>query len=289
MNKYNLIVRGMRCAACSSAVSSVLKEYNFSDISVNLITGEVTFSYAENVNIDDVIARINSLGYEANISKGAEDYLKEEKSLKLSVLIIISIIGAILLYISIANMVFTKNPAVPDFLNINLHPLAFVITSFILSTFIVFAGFIFYKPGIKSLLKGKPTMESLVSIGSIVSYLYSIGWMIATFVCSEQMMMSHYAMNTLFDSASIVIVLVYLGKYIEQENNNKSKNEIKNLINILPSEATILRDDQMFKVCINEVEVGDIILVKEGERAPVDGIISKGTCLVDRSAITGFN
>jgi Cu+-exporting ATPase len=285
MNKYSLIVKGMRCAACSGAVTSTLSSINgIENISVNLLTGVVEFSSEKEQNIDDIIAKINALGYEAQINKGGLSYLDNTKDFNLVEMITIAIFGILELYLGLANMLM-ENPAVPEYLNIHSNPIGFVTTAFILALPIMIVGFKFFIPGLKSLFKLKPTMESLVSIGSLISFIYSFVWMIMSFITRSKT--EEYVMNTIFDSSVIVIVLVYLGKYIEELNNNKAKKEIRDLIQLLPTNANVIRDDKILSVCINDVKVGETIIVKEGERIPVDGYISKGECIVDKSAITG--
>lgn len=289
MAKYSLIVKGMRCAACSGSIRSTIRSIpKTRNIEVNLLTGLVEFSCENKVNIDELIAKINALGFEAEVSKGFGDSLKKSNDFKLPELIIISILGFVLAWISIANMVFTDNPAVPELLNVKLYPIAYLAVTGFMSIPIMIVGTKFFIPGLKSLFKGKPTMESLISIGSLTAFIYSLYWAFIAVVNVGLFVPCYKAcMNTIFDSSCMVIVLVYIGKYIEQVHNNKAKKEIKNLIEILPTNANVIRNNQVVEVCINDIIVGETIVVKEGERIPADGVITKGKCLVDKSAITG--
>lgn len=285
MQKYSLIVRGMRCSACSGAIEKLLNGIEgSSNVSVNLVTGMVSFFVPTKIDINDVISQINSLGYEATANIGEENYLNNDKYFNLTELIILSILGFFILYLYLTNMLMEK-PAVPDYFNAKLNYLGFGISSFIISLPIFIVGFKFFIPGIKSLLHLKPTMESLISLGSMVAEIYSIVYLILSFGNYNSGTM--LVMNTMFDSASMVLVLAYIGKYIEQINNNNLKNKLKELVKILPTNANVKRGEATQSVCVNALQVGDIVIVKQGETIPVDGIISFGSCKVDESSLTG--
>lgn len=275
----------MRCSACSSAVMHLLK--NTKDIEnpeLNAITGIAEFDAPDNFKIDEVIAEINALGYKAQSKKEANRLVSKDKYFNLVELIILIIFGGLELYVSMMNMFMVPN-AVPPFVDMTINPIGYAIATLVLAIPVMVIGFKFFIPGTRALFKLRPNMESLVTLGAVAAFISSLVWSILIFVNPEHG--THWGMNVIFDSATMVIVFVYLGKYIEQINNNKAKSAINNLLSILPTDAEVIRDDKIVSVCVNDVQIGDVVVVKPGERSPVDGMIVNGETTVDTSSITG--
>lgn len=286
MQKILFIVEGMRCQACASAVSNKIESFeNIKDYSVNVFSGEVEIETDEKFDEKQFIVAINSLGFQIRRKNDKSLRLENDHYFKGFELVILLIFGILLMYVSLTNMLM-KNPPVFNEINMHINPLGFSICAFVLSLPIIIIAFRFYIPGIKAMFRLRPNMDSLISIASIAAFIYSIVYFI--FIILDSKNAAEYAHNIIFESGSMVIVLVYLGKYIEQNTKNKSKNAINNLIDVIPKNVKKLAEDGKFiTVCVNEVKVGDIVLVNKGERIPVDGVVVEGNAEVDNSAITG--
>ena len=275
----------MRCSACSAAVMHALKSNkDIKNPSLNAITGLAEFEAEENFSSDEIIAEINALGYKAQNKEDANSLLNKDNYFNLPELFVLIFFSVLELYLSMMNM-FMVHGALPDFLSIMHNPAGFAVAALILAIPIMIIGLKFFIPGIRSLIRLRPNMESLVSIGAIVAFVYSLVFTIIIFF--DEASAQEDAMNIIYDSATMVILFVYIGKYIEQINNNKAKSAINNLISILPTDANVIRDNKVESVCINDVHIDDIVIVKPGERSPVDGIVVNGESEIDTSSITG--
>ena len=286
MKKIEYIVEGMRCQSCASAVSHKIESFTeIKEYSVNVFSGEVEIEVEDKFDEKTFIVAINSLGFDIKRKKDKSLYLKNDRYFKGYELAILVIFGILLMYVSLTNMLMEK-PWVFDLINMHVNPLGFAICTFTLALPIMIIAFRFYIPGIKALFRLKPNMDSLISIASIAAFIYSIVYFVFIIVDSKNA--AEYAHNIIFESGGMVIVLVYLGKYIEQNTKNKSKNAINNLIDVIPKNVKKQTEDGNFEtVCVNEIKVGDIVFVNKGERIPVDGVVVEGMATIDNSAITG--
>lgn len=286
MKRIEYIVEGMNCQACSSAVSKKISSFeSVKDYSVNLFSGEVEIEIEDNFDEKAFIVAINSLGFTIQRKKDSNLHMKKDRFFKGYELVILIIFGVLLMYASLTNMLM-DNPLVFDFINMHLNPLGFAICTLVLSLPILVIGFRFYIPGFKAIFRLKPNMDSLISIASIAAYIYSIVYFV--FMLVDPKNAAEYAHNIIFESAGMVIVFVYLGKYIEQNTKNKSKSAINNLVDVIPKNVKkVCENNELKTVCVNEIVVGDIICVNKGERIPVDGIVVEGNAEIDNSAITG--
>ena len=208
MKKIEYIVEGMNCQACASAVSKKISSFeSIKDYSVNLFSGEVELEIDEKTFIEkDLIVAINSLGFTIQKKKDSSLHLKKDKFFKGYELAILIIFGALLMYVSLTNMLMEK-PFIFDFINMHLNPLGFAICTLVLSLPIVVIGFRFYIPGFKAIFRLKPNMDSLISIASVAAYIYSVVYFIFMLVDSKNA--AEYAHNIIFESACMVIVFVY--------------------------------------------------------------------------------
>ena len=288
MKKVAFIVEGMRCQSCASTVSRKIETFEgVKDFSVNLFSGEVELEITERFVEKDFIVAINSLGFEINKKTGSGLHIKKDHYFKGAELVVLIVFGILLMYVSLTNML-TKgsNPYIFEILDMHKNPLGFAIAALALSLPIFVIASRFYIPGIKAIFRLKPNMDSLISIASIAAFIYSFVYFVLMIVFPENA--AEYAHSIIFESGSMVIVLVYLGKYIEQNTKNKSKSAINNLIDVIPKNVHKLMEDGRFEtVCVNDIKVNDIVLVNKGERIPVDGIVVEGNAEIDNSAITG--
>lgn len=172
-------------------------------------------------------------------------------------------------------------PSIP-FLNIMYHPVNYAIALLILTIVVITLGKDILKNGYKNLIHKTPNMDTLVMIGVLASFIYSIYGTIQILKGNAQ-----YVENLYYESAAIVIFFIEIGRYIENKNRDKTKEALKQLMTITPNNATILKDGQEVKVTLDEIKKGDIVICKPGEKIAVDGEVVQGTTHINESFITG--
>ncbi|MBU1017157.1 heavy metal translocating P-type ATPase [Patescibacteria group bacterium] len=282
--KVTLKISGMTCASCAANIENALKkEDGVKSVSVNFATEK---AYLEFDSIEIDIARvqkiIEKLGYKASeedFGKEMEDHHKEEKIQEVKDLkirfIIALIFGIPLLYVSMGMIVGLY---IPEIIEMNQH-----LIQFLLTTPVIIVAFKLYISGLKAILRRAPNMDSLIFIGTSAAYIYSVAISLSTWLNIKT-----YGMKELYyEIAAFILIFILLGKYLEAITKGKTSEAIKKLIGLQPKEATVIKDGQEVKILISEVKVGDIILVKPGEKIPVDGIVIDGYSGVDEKAITG--
>ena len=280
--KKNLKITGMTCAACSSSIEKAIsRKKGIKSAMVNLSTERLTVEFDENIILLDQIEEIIlKLGYGIDKSQSSSYLDKNIHTKKILIRFIISLIFTVpLLYISMGHMFSYE---VVDFLNHEKNPLNFTIAQFILVIPVLIVGTPFFKKGIKSLINFKPNMDSLITIGTISAFLYSLYESVKVISGNHAS-----AMNLYYESSATILTLITLGKYLEEVTKGKTSNSIKKLIGLSPKTALVERDGVEVEIKIEDVKVGDILIVKSGEKFPVDGEIIYGSCLVDESMITG--
>lgn len=251
---------------------------------VNLATEKLLLTYdPSQVRISDIKRAIEKAGYKAKEEEDTVDADKEKKEREIKSLWTKFVISAIftlpLLYISMGHMLGAPLPMILD---PHHNPLNFALTQLFLTIPVVIAGNRYYSIGLKTLLKGSPNMDSLIAIGTGAAFVYGV------FATVKIAGGDHdYAMDLYFESAAVIITLITLGKYLEAVSKGKTSEAIKKLMGLQPKTAIILKDGQEVEISIDEVEVGDIILVKPGEKIPVDGLVVEGNTSVDESMLTG--
>lgn len=283
-------VRGMTCAACSSAVERVTKKLEgVATSSVNLTTEVLTITYDEAaVKQEDIIGKVTRAGFEAelyvNQDKQQQKTEKTEQEVELHKTrrnLRINIIMAIpLLYISMGHMMPFPMP-LPNILDMHIHPFNYATAQLILTLIILFHGRKFYIVGIRSLFRGHPNMDSLVAIGTGSAFIYSF---IMTVMIPFKEMSVH---NLYYESAAIVVTLVMVGKYMESRSKGKTSEAIRRLMELAPETAIVMRGQEQAEVAVEDVQLGDIILIRPGSRIPLDGIVTEGCTSVDESMLTG--
>ena len=280
--KKNLKITGMTCAACSSSIEKAIsRKKGIKSAMVNLSTERLTVEFDENIILLDQIEEIIlKLGYGIDKSQSSSYLDKNIHTKKILIRFIISLIFTVpLLYISMGHMFSYE---VVDFLNHEKNPLNFTIAQFILVIPVLIVGTPFFKKGLKSLINFKPNMDSLITIGTISAFLYSLYESVKVISGNHAS-----AMNLYYESSATILTLITLGKYLEEVTKGKTSNSIKKLIGLSPKIALVERDGVEVEIKIEDVKVGDILIVKSGEKFPVDGEIIYGSCLVDESMITG--
>ncbi len=282
MKNETYIITGMHCAACSGAVQRVVSRLGgVNECQVNLMTEKMTVSYDESVTgINDFERVITKAGFGIREDIPITEKVAEEKEKKPYGLIVAGILSLILLYVSMGQMFFSFLP-VPEFCHIERSPLGFAITQIVLCVPVMVIGYKFFTVGYSTLFRGNPNMDTLVAVGSTASFIYSA---VQTFnVASDP----HAVHNLYFESVAVVITLVMLGKYFESRSKRKTAGAIKKLMALTPDISHLCTGDVVTDIPTATVRVDDILLVRAGEKFPVDGIVVKGSGSVDESMLTG--
>ncbi|MBU5675758.1 cadmium-translocating P-type ATPase [Alkaliphilus sp. MSJ-5] len=287
VREITIPIKGMTCASCSAAVERALKKQNgVIEASVNLATEKAKVKYDNDIiKISKIKQAIEKAGYkpldvEVEMSSDKDKEAKEKEIKTLWKKFIIAVIfTAPLFYISMGHMM---GAPLPEIINPHYNPLNFALIQLFLTIPVMLAGSKFYTIGFKTLFKGSPNMDSLIAIGTSAAFVYGI-YAIMEIVGGNHDM----AMELYFETAGVIITLIMLGKYLESVSKGKTSEAIKQLMGLQPKVATIIQDGKEVKIPIEEVEVGHIIVVKPGEKIPVDGIVKEGYTSVDESMLTG--
>ena len=284
------MIMGMTCAACSSAVERVTRKMDgVAESNVNLTTGMLTITYDETkIASEDIIKKVDRAGFGAQLyvdknkeeQKEAEDTLEEDVKKTKRRLICNVILAIPLLYVCMGHMLPFSLP-VPAFMNMHEHPLVFSLVQLILTIIILINGRKFYLVGFKSLFRGHPNMDSLVAIGTGSAFLYSL---VMTISIPTN---PHAVHNLYYESAAVVVTLVRVGKYMESRSKKKTSEAIRGLMALALDTAIVIRGGNQVEVPVNQVLVGELILIKPGSRIPLDGIVVEGSTSVDESMLTG--
>ncbi|GLC28884.1 heavy metal translocating P-type ATPase [Clostridium omnivorum] len=282
-------IEGMTCAACAKTIERVTKKLDgVTESNVNFATEKLSISYEPSkVRVADIKKVIEKAGYKALEDEVTVDEDREKKEKEIKLLwkkFIISLIFTVpLLTISMGHMVGEKlGFSLPSIIDPMINPRTFAIVQLVLVIPVMIAGNRFFRVGFKSLIRRSPNMDSLIAMGTSAAFLYGIFAIVQIFSGNVD-----YAYDLYFESAGVIITLITLGKYLESVTKGKTSEAIKKLMGLAPKTATIIRDDKEIEISIDEVEVGDIIIVKPGEKMPVDGEVTYGMTSVDESMLTG--
>ena len=297
--KQQFNVTGMTCSACSSHVEkAVSKVPGVSAVAVSLLTNSMQVTYDEAaVAPDAIIQAVVSAGYGASLPRPAggkaasaaprEDVMADELKRMKRRLIWSFVFLIPLFYISMGHML---GAPLPGFLVGTENALAFAFTQFLLVLPIMYLNDKYYKVGFKALFHGAPNMDSLIAVGSAAAVLYGvfaiyqIGWGLGH---GDMALAEHYHMNLYFEGAGTILTLITLGKFLETRSKGKTSEAITRLMDLAPKTASVLRDGAEVELPVDQVRVGDHIVVRPGQSIPVDGVVTEGTSSVDESALTG--
>ncbi len=282
--KAVLKIEGMTCAACVRAVERSVKRLDgVEEANVNLATEKLVVSFeTSKLRIADIKQAVYKAGYKALEEETTDtDRIKKEQATKaLWKRFVISAIFAVpLLFISMSHMFGYHLPSIIDPMH---NPMNFALVQLLLTLPVMFEGRKFFKVGFRALYMKSPNMDSLIAIGSSAAFLYGI-------FAIMQISLGHmeYISHLYFESAATILTLITLGKYLESVTKGKTSEAIKKLMGLAPKTAVIIKDGKEISISIDEVMVGDIIVVKPGEKLPVDGEIVEGTTSIDESMLTG--
>ncbi|GHV07226.1 copper-translocating P-type ATPase [Clostridia bacterium] len=261
MKNETLSITGMTCAACSGRIERVLrKKQGITKADVNLATEKLFVTFDGTLTVDAIIAAVTKIGYGASLDAPKTDAAKKLRAMWIR--FIVSAVFAIpLLIVAMAIMSDTLSHAV---------------LQMILVAPIIVAGYRFYTVGFKALFMRSPNMDSLIALSTTAAVVYS--------VYNVAMGMYH---ALYFESAGVIITLILLGKTLEAITKGRTSEAIKKLMGLAPKTATVIRDGVSAEIPIDQVVVGDIIVVKPGEKIPVDGTVTQGHTAIDESMLTG--
>ena len=280
MKKVLLKIDGMTCSACSTGLEKYLnKQDGIKQATVNLIMNNANIEYDDKkLNLEQVEKFVEKAGF---LSLGIDNFEKEEKKKtnEKYKLLAITVISILVLYISMSHMVGL--PVIP-FLNMMIYPVNYAISLCILTTIVLILGKDILRNGYKNLIHKTPNMDTLVMIGVLASYIYSIYGTI-------QILKGHvmHVEELYYESSAVVIFFIEIGRYIENKNKDKTKEALQQLMTITPNNAVILKDGKEIIVTLDEIQKGDIVICKPGEKIAVDGEVVEGTTHINESFITG--
>jgi len=278
----------MTCAACAMTVEMAVKDLEtVEDVSVNLATERLSLLPKEGFDNQQVLDAVADAGYQAEEKGKArpsdvseEAAIKAQKLQKKKQQLLILLLTALpLLYISMGSMIGLP---LPSFLDHMKHPLVFVLSQLFLTLPAVWIGRGFYQRGFRNLIKRHPNMDSLIAVGTSAAFLYSL-------YSVGQVFLGYHAFvhQLYFESVAVIIALVLLGKYLESSAKGRTSQAIQSLLELVPSQATVIRYGEAVTIDTEDIRVGDVIRIKPGERMPVDGLVTEGQTFVDESMMTG--
>ena len=275
MKKVVLNIEGMTCSACSNGLEKFLsKQDGIISVSVNLVMATALIEYDEKLTIRDLNMFVKEAGF-----KSLGEKKEKNNNANFIMLVLFSVLGIVLMYISMGHMV---NLPIPNILNIVQSPKIYAISLMLLSLLFIFYGFDIIKNGLKNIIHKMPNMDSLVGVGVVVNFVYSLWNTVQVFMGNTNLVHHLY-----FESSAIIILFVKIGRFIDRKNKDKAVDTIKNLVTITPKKGTIVKDEKEVEVNIDEIQKGDIVISKPGEKIAVDGTIISGKTHTDESFITG--
>ena len=280
MKKIILSVDGMTCSACSNGLEKYLNKQNgIYNASVNLVMANAYIEYDEKIlDVEKIEGFVKKAGFKS-LGEFKEIKIESKNKVKKIEFIFYTILAILLMWISMGHMI--NLPTIP-FLDPHMHTTNYIISLLILTILFIIYGFDIIKNGYKNLIHKTPNMDTLVSLGVITSFLYSLYNVYLVYSGDH-----HQVMNLYFESAAIVIYFIKLGRYIDGVSKDKTKEAIQKLVEITPNKAIIKVDGKLKEVTLDEIHKGDIVVCKPGEKIAVDGEIIQGKAHLDESFITG--
>ena len=295
--KQQFDVTGMSCAACSAHVEKAVRAVSgIQEVQVNLLAGSMTATYNEQqTDAAAIIKAVEDAGYGASVrgdttvqtkaaiaDKGQDEVRAMRRRIQISFIFLV-----LLMYLSMGSMLGLP---VPAFFVGTQNAITFAFTQFLLTLPIVIVNQKYYRNGWRTLWHRAPTMDALIAVGSGAALvygvfaLYQIGWGLG----HQDLDRVHQYMHDLyFESAAMILTLVTLGKYFETRAKKKTGDAIAKLMDLRPKTAIVLQDGKETSIPVEQVQVGDLVVVRPGQSIPVDGIITQGQSALDESALTG--
>jgi len=296
MQKELFDITGMTCSACSNRVNKAISALTgVKEANVNLLKNSLSVSFTDPLSTQDIIAAVEKTGYGASLhhKKATETTAQVDDPISSEIAnlkqrLVISLLFTLpLFYIAMGHMIGLP---IPQALMGAKNALAFAFSQFLLTIPVVFVNVKYYQMGFKTLLSGAPNMDSLIAIGSGAATLfgvYAIYQMSFALSQGDMDKLHHFASNLYFESAAMILTLITLGKFLEARAKGKTSEAINKLMDLTPKTATVIRAGIEQQIPTEQLQVGELIIVKTGESTPVDGVITEGNAFIDESAITG--
>ncbi|MBU3957344.1 heavy metal translocating P-type ATPase [Patescibacteria group bacterium] len=276
MEKITLPIKGMHCVACALTIEKALmKEKGVLGANVNFASEKASLEFnPQKVNLKQIKKVIRQAGYEV-VEADSHQKAESQEIGRLKKRLIVSVIfGLPLIYLVMGQMLGLPIP--------KLSPFYQLFIQFILATVVILVSFELWQSGFKSLVRLKPNMDSLIFMGTAAAYFYSLIISLGFWLNSQEGLPHLY-----YESAVFILIFITLGKYLEATTKGKTSEAIKKMIELQPKKAVVIRGGKEIKIPVSQVKVGDIVLVKPGEKIPVDGKVTDGYSSVDESMITG--
>ncbi len=288
--EITMAISGMTCAACAKTIEKAVNKLDGVESgSVNFATEKATIKYdPQKIRLSEIKDAIAKAGYKAldaqTGSKTDEDRIRKQKEIRIlwTKFIVSTIFSVPLLYIAMVPMISWVRLPFPMGLDPMQYPLIYALAELFLVIPVLAAGNKFYSVGFKAILRKSPNMDSLIAIGTLAAVVYSI---YSTYRIAAGDF--GHVEDLYFETAGVIITLILLGKSLEAVSKGKTSEAIKKLMGLAPKTAIVIQDGREIEMPIEEVEVGDILLVKPGEKIPVDGEVLEGHSSVDESMLTG--
>lgn len=286
--KKTFAITGMNCASCAQTIEKATRKLDgVLEANVNLATEKMNIQYdASAVSVSDIMDAVSNAGYEAREDIESAESVDEDREKKQRAIKnlwkrfwISAVFSVPLLYIAMGHLLGAPLPSVID---PAFNPAAFAIIQLVLTLPVVIVNRSIYAVGYKTLFRGHPNMDSLIAIGTGAAFLYGI---FATIMILWGEV--SFANDLYFETAAVILALITLGKYLETLTKGKTSDAIKKLMGLAPKTAIVVRDGKEVEISIDEVVVGDTLIVKPGEKMPVDGLVLEGMTSVDESMLTG--
>lgn len=294
--KSNYDIKGMHCSSCSSSIERAISKLDgVKEVNVNLLTNSMTVDHEVSITDRIIIDKVEKLGFSASV-QGNENNIyidskenevdDEIKSMKTRLIISFAFMLP-LMYIAMGHMVGLP---VPNIFIGDKNALIFALSQMFLTMPVMYVNRAYYENGFKALFRKNPNMDSLIALGSTAAFAYGVFVVFRlayAFGYGQSEVVSHYSHALYFESAAMILALITLGKYLEAKSKEKSTDAIKKLMDLSPKKAIRLEGNKEVEIGIEDVNIGDILVVKAGTVIPTDGRVIKGRGSVDESAISG--
>ena len=286
IEERTFILEGMSCASCAKNIEDTISSLDGTEKAiVNFATEKMVVKFdKEKLSVAEIERKVEEAGYKARLE--IEDLINDQAEKKQQEIdgmwkrfIYSAIFTVPVLYIAMAEMV-----GLPTLKSLSPmgNPKLFSTVQFILVLPVLYFGRKFFSVGIRAILRRKPNMDSLVALGAGAAFLYSVYSTVLAYLGDE-----HAAMNMYYESAAVILTLITLGKYFEGVSKSRTTNAISKLVGLVPKTANLIKDGEEHVVAVDEISTGDILLVRPGEKVPLDGVVIEGRSTVDESMLTG--
>lgn len=281
-------IEGMTCASCAQTIEKATNKLTgVSKASVNLATEKMVVDFDPSaINVSDITKAVSDAGYEAIEQVDSADTVDKDREKKQKHIKemwqrfwMSAVFTVPLLYVAMGHMVGLPLPAIIDPM---MHPETFAMVQLVLTIPVLYLGRSFFTVGFKALFKGHPNMDSLVALGTSAAVAYSLYGTAMIFAGDPQFTMALY-----YESAGVILTLITLGKYFEAVSKGKTSEAIKKLMGLAPKNARVFRNGQEMEIPVDSVQLDDTIIVRPGEKIPVDGVVIEGSSAIDESMLTG--